>query len=323
MKKTNTILAMLISGAMGLSSCGLVENVRQNNRLLNEMNKRYAMCNDGKYDLDTRCMTSESIDTMLNSAYVLKVQAKYEIPGGLSEDDKLKVNGWIKQNKDENGYIIFHKATAIALNNEGYFLTSKYNTKDYIGQMILRNTEDSGYLILKDIEQRLVIEMDGKKYNATVLKQHNDEINAVLLKVDNLPENKKFPKINKANIKEMQSGQLVYQVGNMFGEKIQLERSNLIKKRNSKDKFRIKSHVTFGDIGSPIYLIKDGVPELAGMLITDTPFFRDESFFRNRFLRDLASFQETYLNFDIREASTVLSIDEIVKSLNLKEKGLL
>lgn len=268
----------------------------------------YQMCHDNKFDIDTRCINSQkTLDSIVNSSYAIINRAKYILPKYAPKAAKAYFNK-MHTVLGKDGLLPVNSGTAVML-PKGYMVSCKHVFKEKLKPLTFNYGPAKIYFAFP-LSQHYFVRINGDEYPITVVKRAKN-IDAILLKVK-LPLNLNPKPIKKSNLSGLKPGALIYLAGNTKTNGIQLKKGIVSKKDalmklfinlNKEGAKRIKGifgadiFSTLGDSGCPAYLIRDGKPELAGLVRS--------------------------INHKYGNMVDILRIDYIDRALNLTKKGIL
>ncbi|RME54872.1 twin-arginine translocation signal domain-containing protein [Candidatus Woesearchaeota archaeon] len=267
--------------AAGLTGLLAVEACVPQTKTKHVVNSAYAMCSDKKYDIDERCVTSrETLDDMINSAYVVKRYVKYDyspLPKSL-KDKVMRVY--------EDGFIPRGQGSSVML-KDNYLLTAHHVVGIGKPKGKLIRTGLLSYVFLKPLARKYTITIGANEYPLEVVKKGKND--CALLRAKDVPDVYEFPKVKFGKLRDVSPGDMVYVVGNTLGHNIQFKKGSVTRigefsdallryarKRLPREKYNvllsgkhifIDAGVSNGDSGGPVYGLRDGKPELYGLTV--------------------------------------------------------
>lgn len=225
--------------------------------LESELNAYFEVCKDGRYDFDTRCVdfSRNGLETAMKSVQRLDL---YFRMGDISDkmnkttdDDKVYWGSGILL---EGGKILTARHL-LELKTEDFVRTSRQGSAILI-QLLTLLGRDVDIYIDKDNKIDLDEVEKSDKHDIALLKINEGQEH-------NLP---KFP-FKIGNSDELRIGNKVYAIGNAAGLGITV-REAIVSKTYSVEPgmFEISEKLENGTSGGAVIALRDGVPELVGII---------------------------------------------------------
>ena len=203
----------------------------------NDNERFFAMCHDGLYDFDTRCIdfTQGYLNDAINSVYRIERIARY------------KKNGKQEEQKSHCGAVLFDNGIALTARHCTHF-------KDLDMRGIKYSTEFS-------------LLSQGKHYKLEKIIEGNIDF-AIL--VMNKPADLPFFPYELGDTTDLEAGNFTYMIGYIDRE-YPMIRDGIVTKIEPNDigwgpgYFLVNNGIHFGDSGGITIAFRDGIPELIGI----------------------------------------------------------
>lgn len=266
------ILAGILAASLAsYSGCGEIARTSVGTDV-NERSPSLTLCQDRKYDLDTRCIEYIStLGQMEQSVYEVQKWVYFEPEASAPQDFKKKLKEVIKETY-KSDMVMLGGGSGIML--KGNYMISAAHVFGKVGPLEL--TWQGQKHTIKPVFTTYYVNIENKLYEAKV--EAKGTLDAALLKVHKVPSSKRFPKVKFGKDSELFPGQVIYAVGNTSLYGVQMKKGTMTRnkmiERFGKSLISIPGkHFFFdaragkGDSGGAVYSLRDGKPELTGLIV--------------------------------------------------------
>ncbi|MFH0798360.1 MAG: serine protease [Candidatus Woesearchaeota archaeon] len=265
------LAGILATSLASYSGCGELARINVG-KDVSERSHNLTLCQDRKYDLDTRCV--EYISTlrqMEKSVYEVQKWVYFEPDASAPQDFKKYFKDKVKT-FFKSDMVMVGGGSGIML--DGNYMLSAAHVFGATEPMQL--TFQGKTHTIRPVFTTYYVNIEDKLYEAKV--EATGTLDAALLKVRNVPSYKRFPNVKLGKDSEMFPGQVIYAVGNNSLAGVQMKkgevtRAKMIERFGRPIISQPGKHFFFdaragpGDSGGAIYSIRDGEPELTGLIV--------------------------------------------------------